>query len=128
MPLIWEERKKTMWLKLQWARFFTLPGWNWQLSPRPGFDFKVTFPCQGSECGGSHSLFVRVVDLEHFDLVVSHDKTFDIGRMYRAPHPALFGDGSENTHWQMAHGGGGGSETLDGRFGGLKELWERAAH
>jgi len=124
-----KEENDPMWLKLQWARFFTLAGWDWRLFPRPGFDFKVTFPCAHSECGGSHSLLVRVVDKGHYELVESHNKSFDIGRIYREPNPAFFGDGPENTHWQMVHGHGGGEETVDRWIGEwAKSLWERAAH
>jgi hypothetical protein len=32
--------------------------------------------------------------------------------MYTEPHPALFGDGPENTFWQKAHGAGGGVEAI----------------
>jgi hypothetical protein len=115
-----------MYLKLRWARFFTLAGWNWKLSPTPGFDFVVTFPCGHSECR-SHDLLVRISEKTHEALIRKHDELFDTHYMYRSPHPALFGDGPNNTHWQMACGPGGGSFCVDG-WPGMTEYWKRAAH
>jgi hypothetical protein len=118
-----------MWLKLRWARFFTLAGWNWKLSPRPGFDFQVTFPCNHSECHGSHTLIVRVVDKCYEALAHKHSETF--AWAYNEPNPALFGDGPENTYWEMCHGAGGGSEQVDEWMtsprADVNRLWERAA-
>jgi hypothetical protein len=116
-----------MWLKLRWARFFTLAGWNWKLSPRPGFDFQVTFPCSHSECHGSHTLIVRVVDKNHDALARKFRDTFS--NAYEEPHPALFGDGPANTYWEMPHGAGGGSETAENwTKESANRLWERAAN
>lgn len=121
-----------MWLKLRWARFFTLAGWNWKLSPRPGFDFQVTFPCEHSECKRtrSHTLIVRVIDKHYDALELKHRETFRYA--YNSPHPALFGDGPLNTYWEMAHGAGGGCESVDDWMTGSKtdvnKLWDRAAH
>jgi hypothetical protein len=118
-----------MYLKLRWARFFTLAGWNWSLARQPGFDFHVKFPCMHSECSGSHELLVRVSEKNHDALVKKHDDLFDIHYMYSSPHPALFGDGPASTHWQMAHGSGGGYETAERWTNGdAHDLWERAAH
>src|SRR5947209_5537352 len=97
-----------MYLKLRWARFFTLAGWNWKLSSTPGFDFEVSFPCRNSDCEGSHSLLVRICEKTHENLVAKHNDLWDVHYMYSSPHPALFGDGPDNTHWQMTHGSGGG--------------------
>jgi len=116
-----------MWLKLRWARFFTLAGWNWKLSPRPGFDFEVSFPCTNSECDGSHTLIVRVCDKAHYYLAEKHRQTFEYA--YEEPNPALFGDGPANTYWEMCHGCGGGCYTAEGwTRQDAKTLWERAAH
>jgi hypothetical protein len=117
-----------MWLKLQWARFFALVGWEWKLSPRPGFDFKVTFPCGHSECHGSHTLLVRVVERTRDALAKSHSKKFSADQTYTEPHPALFGDGPENTFWQMAHGAGGGVEAVAQWVPNASAIWEKAAH
>jgi hypothetical protein len=114
-----------MYLKLRWARFFTLAGWDWKLSPKPDFDFQVTFSCGHSECG-SHELLVRISEKTHEALIATHKQLWDVHYMYSSPHPALFGDGPDNTHWQMAHGAGGGYASL-GAWG-FADLWERAAH
>jgi hypothetical protein len=55
-----------------------------------------------------------------------HQDLFDTDDMYCEPVPALFGDGPKNTHWQMAHGAGGGYASVGGWYG--DELWGRAAH
>jgi hypothetical protein len=117
-------------LKLRWARFFTLAGWDWNLAPKhQGFDFHVKFPCDHSECNGSHELLVRVVEKTHEALVRKHQELFDIHFMYASPHPALFGNGPKNTHWQMTHGAGGGDETVEKWTDqDANQLWERAAH
>ena len=117
-----------MWLKLRWARFFTLAGWKWRLANRPGFDFIVTFPCRHSECHGSHTLLVRISEKVHDALARKHDELYDIDFMYTEPNPALFGAGPDNTHWQMVHGNGGGCETVSGWVPDAQKLWERAAH
>jgi hypothetical protein len=117
-----------MWLNLRWARFFTLAGLEWKLANRPGFDFILTIPCSHSECSGSHILRVRVSEKTHDALARKHGELYDAGEMYTEPHPALFGDGPKNTHWQMPHGAGGGTESLDQWVRNSQELWERAVH
>jgi hypothetical protein len=117
-----------MWLKLRWARFFTLARWNWNLAPKhAGFDFHVTIPCEYSECRGSHSLRVRICEKTHESLIAKHEDLFDIDEMYSSPHPALFGFGPKNTHWQMVHGSGGYG-CLDQWVPDADDLWKRAAH
>jgi len=117
-----------MWLKLQWARFFTLAGWDWKLSSRPGFDFQVTFPCGHSECQGSHTLIVRVVDKCYEALERKHRETFS-DASWDIPSPALFGNGPDNTFWEMSHGAGGGIETAHNwTQEDANKLWKRAAH
>jgi hypothetical protein len=115
-----------VYLKLRWARFFILAGWHWTLSTTPGFDFLVTLP--GLDDGEVHKLLVRISEKTHEALVCKHNDLFDPHFMYRNPHPALFGDGPENTHWQMTWGSGGGDYTVASRVGNARELWERAAH
>lgn len=117
-----------MWLKLRWARFFTLAGWKWKLSPRPGFDFQVSLPCNHhQDCNGSHSLLVRTCEKTGKALEQKHCELYDCDFMYSEPHPALFGDGPDNTVWQMVHGDGGGTYSVSS-FGNANKLWERAAH
>jgi hypothetical protein len=115
-------------LKLRWARFFTLAGWNWRLSNIPGFDFIVEWPGLDSDDFVHHSLRIRICEKTHEALMRKHEELFDIHYMYRSPHPALFGDGPENTHWQMAWGSGGGCYCLAGYGAHMNELWKRAAH
>ncbi len=118
----------SMWLKLRWARFFTLAGLQWKLANRPGFDFIITLPCEHSECGGSHVLRVRVCEKTCDALGRKHDELYDADQMYSVPHPALFGDGPENTYWQMGHGAGGGVECLSRWVLDADKLWERAVY
>src|SRR5882724_12849305 len=104
-------------LKLRWARFFTLAGWNWKLSPQQtGADFVVRFPCGHGECHGSHTLVVRICEKSGDALTRKHMEIYS-GRMYDRPSPALFGDGPQNTYWEMVHGAGGGSENVDNWIG-----------
>lgn len=116
-----------MCLKLRWARFFTLAGWNWKLSSTPGLDFLVTFPATDYRDCCPHELLVRICEKTHEALVRKHEDLFDIHFMYSSPHPALIGNGPANTHWQMSCGDGGGYASL-AMYGGMYELWERAAH
>ena len=117
-----------MLLKLRWARFFTLAGWNWKLSTRPGFDFLVEWPGMDSDDDSIHFLHVRICEKTHDALVAKHCDLWDVPYMYRNPHPALFGDGPENTHWQMAWGSGGGEYCLATFGPRMNDLWERSAH
>jgi hypothetical protein len=115
------------WLKLRWARFFTLAGWSWKLSTRPGFDFEVWFSCQHSECSRGHRLLVRVCNHPRD---VLEDKHGAFEYPYEEPNPALFGDGPANTYWVMGHGHGCGEEQVGNRWTPQDAdwLWERAAH
>lgn len=115
-------------LKLRWARFFTLAGWKWKLSSRPGFDFLVTFPATDYRDCCPHELLVRICEKTHAALIAKHDDLWDVNFMYDSPAPALFGDGPENTHWQMCCGDGGGYACLAGYGRHMQELWERASH
>jgi hypothetical protein len=117
-----------MYLKLRWARFFTLAGWNWTLAHQSTMaDFIVTIPCSHSECNGSHVIAVRVCEKALESLTRKHSDLY-AGRMYDEPSPALFGDGPKNTYWQMVHGAGGGDESVSNWTStDANELWERAA-
>lgn len=115
------------WLNLRWARFFTLAGWKWKLSTRPGFDFEVSFPCHHSECPDGHTLLVRVCNMPLYYL---REKYRAFEYPYHAPNPALFGDGPANTYWEMVHGHGGGEGQVENCWTqqDVNWLWERAAH
>jgi hypothetical protein len=104
-------------LRLRWARYFTLAGWTWSLAPKgSGFDFHVVFPC---DCPGPHELDVRIVEepLDHPFVAAG------------SPHPAIFGDGPKHTVWSMTHGGAVEREYrgLDEWDSRAEDLWERAA-
>jgi hypothetical protein len=122
-------------LKLRWARFFTLAGWNWRLSRNRSFDFLVEWPGVDDDDRTTHYLHVRICEKTRDALEAKHDDLWGVHYMYSNPHPALFGDGPDNTHWQMTWGSGGGSYSLGGYCGHygphhltMQELWERAAH
>jgi hypothetical protein len=118
-----------MHLKLKWARFFALAGWAWKLAPKhSSFDFRVTFPCEHSECNGSHSLLVRISEKTLEALTAKHADLWNIDFVYSVPSPALFGDGPNNTYWQMVHGAGGGDESVSQWLPDANERWERASH
>jgi len=119
-----------MHLKLRWARFFTLAGWNWSLARQSGLDFLIDFPGVDCDDNSPHSLLVRICEKNYKALIAKHDDLWDVHYMYSSPHPALFGDGPKNTHWQIAWGSGGGYYTVAGRmlYNRAEELWKRAAH
>ena len=71
---------------------------------------------------------MRVVEQAHDALAKSHSETFTPTQMYSEPHPALFGDGPENTYWQMPHGAGGGVEAVAQWVPGAARIWEQTAH
>lgn len=115
-------------LKLRWARFFTLAGWSWKLAPQhTGADFIVKFRCGHSQCPGSHTLAVRICEKSGDALTRKHREIYS-GRLYDEPSPALFGDGPENTTWEMVHGVGGGTESAINWADDAVRLWKRAAY
>ncbi len=116
-------------LKLRWARFFTIAGWDWSLSRNPRFDFLVKWPGVDSDDNCEHFLHVRVCDESREELASRRAGIWDATQTYTSPHPALFGDGPENTFFSLIWGMGGGEYSLPS-FGkpGMREIWERAAH
>ena len=93
------------------------------------FLFLVEWPGVDTDDNETHFLHVRICEKNYDALIAKHKDLWDVHYMYRNPHPALFGDGPENTHWQMTWGTGGGYYSL-ATFGhnNMQELWERAAH
>jgi len=123
-------------LEAIWASFFDLAGWQWWYNPvaidnwKP--DFKVTFSCTHSECGGDHTLMVSVVptrDLEsqslHPSLSYSYG-VYDKNKRYVADGGALLGMSPRVSRWQISHGSGGGVEDMFFRVDNANELWEKA--
>jgi len=117
-------------LKLRWARFFTLAGLSWNLSPAPSYDFQLSLPCRHLECRRPHSILVRVVDKCRTQLAQHYKSKFgEFGMRGPGSFPAFFGEGPENTFWLEKRGAFYHSENLE-NFAGqdASELWERAAH
>lgn len=111
-------------LEARWAAFFDLAGWKWEYEPcdLKGWipDFRVEFPCSHSECNGSHILLVEVKPYFYLKQFNGHpccDYPYGgIDERGKATIPAdasaAFGANTEITYWEMAHGSGGGEETL----------------
>ena len=63
-------------LEATWAAFFDLAGWRWSVNPEPvenwAPDFRVSFDCGHSECGGSHSLLIAVLPLANIEDFGNH--------------------------------------------------------
>lgn len=113
-------------LGLTWARFFSLLGWRWRVSRAPGFDLNLTIPCTHSECSGAHELLIRIEHGSREYFKKFHDDLFDVTEVWGTPSPALFGDNPEDTFWTMAHGSGGGDESIPQWVPDWKAIWQRA--
>ncbi|HCG6560527.1 TPA: hypothetical protein NJ652_004458 [Vibrio parahaemolyticus] len=123
-------------LEAIWASFFDLAGWQWWYNPvaidnwKP--DFKVTFPCVHSECGGSHTLMVSVVPTRDLESQSSHPSlsysygVYDKNKRYVADGGALLGMSPIVSKWEISHGSGGGVEDVFFRVDNANELWEKA--
>jgi hypothetical protein len=120
------QHHQTVKLGLVWARFFSLLGWRWRVSRVPGFDLNLTIPCTHSECSGSHELIVRIDQghREYFEKL--HGELFDTEEVWSTPSPAIFGSSPEDTYWEMVHGNGGGTESIEQWVPDWKTLWTRA--
>jgi hypothetical protein len=92
----------------------------------PGFDLNLTIPCLHSECSGSHELLIRMDEGQREYFKKLHDGLFDVEEAWGTPSPAIFGRNPEDTFWTMAHGAGGGEESLDQWIPDWKTLWVRA--
>jgi hypothetical protein len=144
-------------LEARWAAFFDLAKWEWEYEPIDlnGWspDFMVVFPCNHSECNGSHSLLVEVKPyfiisdfLGHpcmdylwgikpchimYNICVNRDsceyKT-DNCKIYEIPanSSAGFGSNTFTTYWEMSHGAGGGSYSVDNWVYNSIFLWKEA--
>lgn len=140
-------------LEAKWACFFDLANWKWQYEPidLEGWspDFRVEFPCGHSNCGswvdgepmrdGSHVLLVEVkpfYDIKEFN---GHPcMEYGYGGFPKeeggpglipAHASAAFGADPSVTHWVMAHGAGGGSETIDNWvWGDIDAMWKQAGN
>ncbi|WP_409268769.1 hypothetical protein [Pseudomonas sp. KCJK9044] len=122
-------------LLAQWAVFFELAGWEWQPTPSTVGnwlpDFRVQFDCGHSECSGSHSLLVSVLAVDDPQKVQGHPAMQyryhvrdDSG--FHADAGALFGNSPSASHWEMAHGAGGGLESVPSWVSNAHQLWSKA--
>jgi hypothetical protein len=126
-------------LEANWAAFFDLAGWRWDVNPEPvenwAPDFRVSFDCWHSECGGSHSLLIAVLPLSTIEDFGRHPCTqyyyggyipeTDSTRISE-DSSAAFGINPSATYWQMVHGSGGGIENVFTRIPNSNELWKKA--
>jgi hypothetical protein len=125
-------------LEARWAAFFDLAEWEWRANPVPvgnwSPDFRVTFPCNHSECGGSHTLLVAVLPLSNSEDFKTHpclSHFYGIGDAYKGlgvsvDAGAAFGTSPKATTWEMAHGSGGGTEEVDSWVDHADVLWSNA--
>ncbi|TCB60185.1 hypothetical protein E0J20_09335 [Rhizobium leguminosarum bv. viciae] len=122
-------------LAAQWAAFFDLAGWKWNVNPRPvgnwSPDFRVSFPCGHSECRGSHTLLVSVLPVSRIeDFKGRPALSFPYGGLegkhISADASAAFGGSPRVTTWEMTHGSGGGVEDVTNWVGNADALWTKA--
>ncbi|WP_339436822.1 hypothetical protein [Pseudomonas sp. EL_65y_Pfl1_R32] len=125
-------------LEAQWAAFFDLAGWEWRANPAPVGDwlpdFRVTFPCTHSECGGSHTLVVAVLSMSRVEDFNHHPcltHIYGIEPPYNARHPsvdagAAFGTSPKVTSWEFSHGAGGGMFNVEYFVDDADLLWAKA--
>ena len=123
-------------LLARWAAFFDLAGWQWNTNVSPVSnwkpDFKVIFPCDHSECDGSHTLLVTVLPIDTTDSLKAHPAirqpyyVRDESDHILADGGALFGNGPQATCWEIVHGAGGGLEDVYYRLPDAARLWHEA--
>lgn len=124
-------------LLARWAAFFDLAGWRWSTSIAPVGnwkpDFRVSFDCGHSECGGSHTILVTVLSVDDMSGVqghpaLSHAYGIVVGGQSVADAGALFGSSPAATLWEMGHGAGGGAESVTTWVDEAAILWRKAEH
>ena len=130
-------------LEAQWAAFFDLAKWEWRVNPAPvgdwAPDFRVTFPCTHSECGGSHTLLVAVLPFAQRDDCKGHPSLrhfYGINQANREDYKglgvsidagAVFGSSPKASTWEMSHGAGAGTEDVPAWVDHAESLWSEAA-
>lgn len=123
-------------LLARWAAFFDLAGWEWYSNPAAVSDwqpdFKVVFPCGHSECPSEHSLLVSVLPISEVTGIADHPAlrhewgVRDEAGNSVADAGAVFGSTPFVSQWVMAHGAGGGFETVPNWVTDAPELWRQA--
>lgn len=125
-------------LEAKWACFFDLAGWEWEYEPidLQGWlpDFWVKWPCGHSECGAHHTLYVEVKPVDDYN-VRSEFKSHRCGAheyLYGGDlgvcATAMFGKRPSSTFWEMAHGAGGGVDTVLNWVENPGALWKEAGN
>jgi hypothetical protein len=130
-------------LEAKWACFFDLINWKWQYEPIDieGWspDFRVEFSCGHSECSGLHVLLVEVKPYYHIKDFDGHPcMKYSYGGLAKdeggigvipADASAAFGADPSITYWEMAHGAGGGCESIDNWvYGDIDAIWKHACN
>ncbi|MEW1781358.1 hypothetical protein AB0305_04060 [Arthrobacter sp. NPDC080086] len=123
-------------LLAHWAAFFDLAGWSWRNNPAPVGDwlpdFSVSFDCGHSECPEQHHLLVSVLPIDTIEGIGGHPA---LGHCYMvsdevgnrlADAGAVFGRTPFVSRWEMAHGAGGGVESVPNWVNDAAEMWRRA--
>ena len=123
-------------LMAQWAAFFDLAGWEWSrgIAPVKNWkpDFRATFKCTHSECGGSHTILIAVLPIKDLSGVKGHpalEHRYGVSGSNNerlADAGAIFGSGPKFSYWEMSHGAGGGIEDIASWVEGADTLWEKA--
>lgn len=127
-------------LEARWAAFFDLVGWGWEYEPIDlvGWvpDFIVKIPCQHSECNDEHVLFAEMKPYTSIKEFEGHECMkypyggFEGDLQIPADSSAAFGLFPDVTWWEMAHGAGGGEETIYTRIEAYKitSAWKKAGN
>lgn len=123
-------------LLARWAAFFHLAGWSWQANPAPVNDwtpdFRVSFPCGHSECPEQHVILVSVLAIDGMDRIAGHPALKHAYTVSDAEGTtfgdacAVFGTTPSASRWAMAHGAGGGDDSVLNSVPNAAELWRRA--
>ena len=120
-------------LEARWAAFFDLAHWKWALNPLPegnwAPDFRVTLPCEHSECGGSHTLLISILAVDDVQGFKGHPcLTHAYGKGITAivDAGAGFGTSPQVTTWEMQHGSGGGIYSVSDWVETADDIWTKA--
>lgn len=125
-------------LEAHWAAFFDLVGWEWRVnSAHVGNwlpDFRVTFPCDHSECAGTHTLLVAVLPVSEIEAFKHHPclthffgiNGDDRGQFASVNAGAGFGNSPKVTTWQFSHGSGGGVYDVEFFVPNADAIWAKA--
>jgi len=130
-------------LEAQWACFFDQANWKWDYEPLDlaGWTptFRVEFQCGHSECSDTHVLLIDVQPLDDiaafagrrcmdFPYGVCQKPTGEVESI-PADASAAFGINPDVTYWEMAHGAGGGVESVcNWTPTDANELWKTAGN